>query len=71
MICTDSGAIYAIFDKNDTNHEKAAVYFENNNNKESFVITTPILTECWLLIEVRLGSYFSRKFLDSIYSNIF
>ena len=71
MIFTDSGAIYAIFDKNDTNHERASTYFENNINKESFIITTPILTECWLLIEARLGSYFSRKFLESIHSNIF
>ena len=71
MIFTDSGAIYAIFDKRDANHSKASTYFKNNIKKESFIIITPILVECWFLIESRLGKFYSQKFLDSVYSNIF
>ena len=71
MIFTDSGAIYAIFDKKDINHDKASAYFENNIKKDSFIIITPVLVECWFLIDSRLGNFYSRKFLDSIYSNIF
>lgn len=71
MIFTDSGAIYAIFDKRDINHARASAFFEDNAKSQSFIITTPILTECWFLIESRLGRYFSQKFLDSVYSNIF
>ena len=71
MIFIDSGAIYAIFDKNDTNHKRASAYYKENIKKETFIITTPILIECWFLIESRLGNFFSQKFLDSVYSNIF
>ena len=71
MIFIDSGAIYAIFDKNDTNHKRASAYYKENIKKETFVITTPILVECWFLIESRLGAFFSRKFLDAVHSNIF
>ena len=71
MIFTDSGAIYAIFDKRDINHTRASAFFEENTKTQLFIITTPILTECWFLIESRLGRYFSQKFLDSVYSNIF
>jgi len=71
MIFIDSGAIYAIFDKNDTNHKRASAYYKENIKKETFIITTPILIECWFLIESRLGNFFSQKFLDSVHSNIF
>jgi predicted nucleic acid-binding protein len=71
MIFIDSGAIYAIFDKNDTNHKCAAAYYKENIKEETFIITTPILIECWFLIESRLGAFFSQKFLDAVHSNIF
>jgi predicted nucleic acid-binding protein len=65
MIFIDSGAIYAIFDKNDTNHKCAAAYYKENIKEETFII------ECWFLIESRLGAFFSQKFLDAVHSNIF
>ena len=71
MIFTDSGAIYAIFDKNDSNHLKASLFFKNNIKKDKFLIITPVLVECWFLIESRLGNYYSQKFLDSVNKNIF
>ncbi len=71
MIFIDSGAIYAIFDKRDTNHNVASLFFESNVNENSFIITTPILVECWFLIESRLGNYYSKKFLEAVNSHIF
>ncbi|MCL4377156.1 MAG: PIN domain-containing protein [Actinobacteria bacterium] len=71
MIFTDSGAVYAIFDKKDINHHSASDYFENNIKENSFIITTPVLIECWYLIDSRLGNFYSQKFLDSVHSNIF
>jgi len=71
MIFIDSGAIYAIFDKRDANHKEASLFFKNNINKTSFIIITPILVECWFLIESRLGKYYSQKFLEAVNSHIF
>ncbi len=71
MIFIDSGAIYAIFDRRDTNHNAASLFFESNVTKNSFIVTTPILVECWFLIESRLGNYYSKKFLEAVNSHIF
>jgi len=71
MIFVDSGAVYAIFDKKDINHEMAAEYFKANSSKLPLIIITPVFIECWFLLDSRLGKYYADKFLDAVQSNIF
>ncbi len=71
MILVDTGALYALIDKNDINHLNATQYYKAVVEKESLVVSLPIITEAWLLIEARLGKYFANKFWEAGLGNVF
>lgn len=71
MILLDTGALYALIDRNDTNHDEAKKYYAENIKKEAFCISLPILTETWLLIDARLGNHFANKLWDSATKGVF
>jgi len=71
MILTDTGAFYALIDRNDVNHDEAKRFYEKIAEKETLCTSLPILTEAWLLIEARLGSYFANKLWMSVSQGIF
>lgn len=71
MILIDTGAFYALIDKNDSNHAEARRFYERIVGKEVLCTSLPILTDAWLLIEARLGSYFANKLWASASKEIF
>lgn len=71
MILVDTGALYALIDKNDLNHNNARRFYEGVAGKESLVISLPVLTEAWLLIEARLGRYFANKLWQAAIEGVF
>ena len=71
MILIDSGAVYALVDKNDINHTKARRFYAKVVEKESLYTSLPILTETWLLTNARLGSYFANRLWMSVSKGIF
>jgi len=71
MILIDSGAIYALIDKNDKNHLSAKEFYSSVVDKELFVTTVPIITESWLLASARLGDYFADKIWEPVSVGIF
>lgn len=71
MILIDTGAFYALIDKNDLNHTEARRFYEKIAGKEVLCASLPILTEAWLLIEARLGSYFANKLWESASKGVF
>ena len=60
MILFDTGAFYTLVDKNDINHLAARKFYQSVTGKEVFCTSLPGLTEAWLLIEARIGSYFAN-----------
>lgn len=71
MIFVDTGALYALIDKNDINHSDAKRFYKGVVGKEAISTSLPILTEAWLLIEARLGKYFANKLWKSASEGIF
>lgn len=71
MILIDTGAVYALVDKNDLNHLKAKNFYEKVIDKESLCICLPVLTEAWLLIDARLGTYFANKVWKAVIDGVF
>jgi len=71
MILIDTGAVYALSDKNDINHERASQFYKSVAGKKEFVILSPILVESWLLLEARLGNHVAQRFLQSIKDGVF
>lgn len=71
MILIDTGAFYALIDKNDSNHAEARRFYERIAGKEVLCTSLPVLTEAWLLIDARLGSYFANKLWASASKGIF
>lgn len=71
MILVDTGALYALIDRNDINHEEAKKFYQKIVGKESLVILIPVLTEAWLLIDARLGIHFANKIWQAATNGIF
>jgi predicted nucleic acid-binding protein len=71
VILIDTGAFYALVDKNDINHADAKRFYKKIAGKETLCTSLPILTETWLLIEARLGSYFANKLWISASKGVF
>jgi predicted nucleic acid-binding protein len=71
MILIDTGAFYALIDRNDVNHDEAKRFYGKIAGKETLCTSLPILTEAWLLIEARIGSYFANKLWMSVSQGIF
>jgi predicted nucleic acid-binding protein len=71
VILADTGALYALIDRNDVNHEGAREYYTRNMASETFYVSLPVLTETWLLIDARLGDHFANRLWDSATKGIF
>jgi hypothetical protein len=71
MILVDTGALYALVDRNDVNHAGVKEFYQEVIEKEAFCISLPILTETWLLIDARLGTYFANTFWMSVSQGVF
>ncbi len=71
MILIDTGAIYAILDKNDANHKRAVDLYRSVAGKEELVLLSLVLVETWFLLDSRLGSYVASRFISSVNEGIF
>lgn len=66
MILVDTGAFYALIDKNDVNHKQARDFYERVAGRELLCTSLPVLTETWLLVNARLGRYFADAFWQGV-----
>ena len=71
MIFVDTGALYALIDKNDINHSTAKKFYKDVVKKTPLCISLPVMTEAWLLVDARLGTYFAVKLWQSALGGIF
>ena len=63
----DTSAFYAILDKSDVNHSKAAEVWKGLLEKDDLLITTNyIIVECFALMQNRLGKSATRLFQEDI-----
>jgi len=71
VILIDTGALYALADRNDANHQRALRTFDSLSADESVIVTLPILTEaCWMLQE-RLGRTTEQTLWDDVVHGVF
>ena len=71
MIFVDTGAIYALIDKNDTHHTAARDFYSMHTGSGAFHVSYPVITETCMLLEIRLGNYYARKFWQSLLDEVF
>jgi len=71
VILVDTGAFYALIDRNDINHNEAKGFYKKVVGKETLCTSLPVLTEAWLLIEARVGVYFANRLWMSVSQGIF
>lgn len=71
MILVDTGALYALIDKNDVNHSRASEFYRSAAGREVFCLTLPVLAEAWLLIEARLGRYYADRLWEAVCDGAF
>lgn len=71
MILVDTGAFYALIDRNDINHRTAREFYKSVAGKKMLCISLPVLTEAWLLIEARLGAHFANRLLKAVCDGAF
>ncbi len=71
MILVDTGAFYALIDRNDVNHISARKFYESIAGKEVLCTSLPVLTEAWLLVEARLGTYFADLLVEAVAGGAF
>ena len=71
MIIVDTGAFYALIDKNDMHHSDAKNFYNKIIQKDTLCTSLPILTETWLLLEARLGANIADKFWMTTTKGIF
>ncbi|MBC7335608.1 MAG: PIN domain-containing protein [Clostridia bacterium] len=71
MILVDTGALYALVDRNDVNHAQAAEFYRRTAGREAFGITLPVLTEAYLLLEARLGIYYADRLWAAVGEGVF
>jgi predicted nucleic acid-binding protein len=63
----DTSAFYAVLDKSDVNHDKAAEILRGLLAREALLITTNyVIVECFALMQNRLGKKATRVFQDDI-----
>lgn len=71
MILVDTGALYALADRDDTHHQQARSFFVRVRAQETLVVPVPVVVEAALLLEARLGMRASRALWDDILSGVF
>lgn len=63
----DTSAFYAVLDKSDVNHNKAAKIWRGLLARDVLLITTNyVIVECFALMQNRLGKNATRVFQDDI-----
>lgn len=53
MIPVDTGALYALADPADSNHERARTWFRCAPQGERLLVTPPVLVELFILVRAR------------------
>ncbi len=71
MILVDTGAIYALTDRNDKNHRQAKEFYASIVRRETLGLPLPVLTESYLLLEARLGHFFANKVWEAAINGVF
>jgi len=69
-IFIDTGAFYALADKRDKYHLKAATYYNQVYQPGLFITSNLVFSESWTLIHHKLGRSAARKFWQKIRSGI-
>lgn len=71
MIVVDTGAFYALVDKNDMHHADAKKFYNKVIKKETLCTSLPVITETYLLLDARLGLNVANIFWETINKGIF
>ncbi len=71
MILVDTGALYALGDRNDTHHRDATAFFRQTRGQEVLAVPGPVLTEAALLIEAQQGMQPVRALWDDVLDGVF
>ncbi len=71
MILVDTGALYAVADRDDTHHQQARSFFQQAQKRETFGVPMPVVVEATLLLEARLGMRAARALWDDVINGIF
>ena len=71
MIFVDTGAFYALIDRNDVNHSRAKEFYQSVAGQEVLCTSLPVVAEAWLLIDARLGSYFANRLWKAVCDGAF
>ena len=69
-IFVDTGAFYALADKNDKYHQRAANYYNEVYQPGLFITSILVFSESWSLIHHKLGKSAGRAFWEKIRSGI-
>ncbi len=63
----DTSAFYAVLDKSDVNHNRAAKIWRELLERDAVLMTSNyVIVECFALMQKRLGKYAARVFQDQI-----
>ncbi len=71
MILVDTGALYALADRNDTHHREARSFFRRVRGHEVLAVPQPVLVEAVLFLESRLGMKAVRALWDDVINGVF
>jgi predicted nucleic acid-binding protein len=71
VIFIDTGAFYALVDKNDANHSRALKIYKKIVGKELLCTSIPVMVETWFLLNSRLNSFCADEFLRSTSDGLF
>ncbi len=71
MILVDTGALYALGDRDDTHHQQARSFFQGAQKRETFGVPMPVIVEAVLLLEGQLGMRAVRALWDDVINGIF
>lgn len=71
MILVDTGALYALADRDDTHHPQARAFFQRARGQETLAVPISVAVEAMLLLEARLGMRAVRALWDDVLDGVF
>jgi len=71
VILVDTGALYALADRNDTHHRAARLFFHRVRSNEVLAVPLPVVVEAMLFMEARLGARAPRALWDDLVDGVF